>query len=329
LVIASANEPKTARRASDVVADLEGGIDSVAAVPTGFSVLDRVLDGGLSARDLTVLGGVPGAGKTAMALQWARNIASGGHQVVYACYDHDEVSLLARLLMLEIGDLTGGSDASSLQARAAVRAVSRGEMTLLDAAAESLLVRAAHSRVQAYGDHLSLLSASREATGLEELDAAADAAGAGAVLVVDYLQKIPTEEALSEAIRVDLVAAGLKEIALNTHVAVLAVVVSEQSGLNVRRLRQHHLRGASGIAYEADVVLMLNEKYRAVSKIHSSYDPLRAEEFRRWIVVSISKNRHGPADIDLEFVKDFPHFRFDPDGRHVEEQLIDDLMYPE
>jgi replicative DNA helicase len=328
-MVLDAQSASVVRRTADVVADLENGIESVTAVPTGFSVLDRVLDGGLSARDLTVVGGIPGAGKTAMALQWARNMASHGHKVVYACYDHDDVTLLTRLLMLEIGDLTGGSDASSLQARATVRAVARGEMTLVDAAAESLLVRAAHSRVLAYGDDLSLLSASREATGLEQLATAADSAGAGAVLVVDYLQKIPTEEALSEAIRVDLVAAGLKEIALNKHVAVLAVVVADKSGLNVRRLRQHHLRGASGIAYEADVVLMLNEKYRAVSKIHSSYDPLRAEEFRRWIVVSISKNRHGPADIDLEFVKDFPHFRFDPDGRYVEEQLIDDLMYPE
>ncbi|MCL1594189.1 MAG: DnaB helicase C-terminal domain-containing protein [Actinomycetia bacterium] len=328
-MITKTSEPKPARSALDVVGDLEGGIDSVAAVPTGFSVLDRVLDGGLSARDLTVLGGVPGAGKTAMALQWARNMASSGHHVVYACYDHDDVSLLSRLLMLEIGDLTGGSDAHSLQARAAVRAVSRGETTLVDAAAESLLVRAAHSRVQAYGGNLSLLAASRETTGLAELTAVADTADAGAVLIVDYLQKIPTDDALSEAIRVDRVAAGLKEIALNTHTAVLAIVVADQTGLNVRRLRQHHLRGASGIAYEADVVLMLNEKYRAVSKLHSAYDPLRAEEFKRRVVVTVSKNRHGPADISLDFVKDFPHFRFDPDGSHVEEQLIDDLMYPE
>jgi replicative DNA helicase len=325
----SINNRTPGRNTLDVVEDLQGGIERVTAVPTGFSVLDRVLDGGLSARDLTVLGGVPGAGKTAMALQWARNMALDGHQVVYACYDHDEVTLLARLFMVEIGDLTGGADASSLQARAAVRAVARGEMTLVDATDESLLVRAAHSRIQAYGDNLQLLSASRDATGLKELAEVAHEVGAGGVLVVDYLQKVPADDASSEAIRVDSVAAALKEIALNTHVAVLAIVIGDKSGLNVRRLRQHHLRGASGIAYEADVVLMLNEKYRAVSKIHSSYDVLRAEDFKRWIVVSVSKNRHGPAGIDVEFVKDFPHFRFNPDGRHVEDQLIDDLMYPE
>jgi len=320
---------KTARSASDVVADLEQGVAGVDAVATGFSVLDRVLDGGLSARDLTVLGGVPGVGKTTMALQWARNMASRGHHVVYACYDHDDVSLLTRLLFLEIGDLTGGSPGSSLQARGAIRAVSRGEMPLTDAAAASHLVASANERVQAYGDRLLLLSASREGTGLAELGEAAVDAGPGGVLVVDYLQKIPTEDASSEAIRVDRVAAGLKEIALNHQVAVLANVVGDKGGLNVRRLTPHHLRGASGIAYEADVILMLNEKYRAVSKLHSSYDSLRAEAFKRQVVVSIDKNRRGPANVNLEFMKDFAHFRFDPEGQLVEEQLIDDLMYPE
>lgn len=156
------------RSAMDVVADLEQGISSVYDVATGFSVLDRVLDGGLSARDLTVLGGVPGVGKTTMALQWARNMALGGTQVVYVCYDHDNVSMLARLLLLEIGELTGGSPGSSVQARAAVRAVSRGERTLLDAAEDSHLVESAHKRVQAYGDRLLLLSGSPDTTGLPE-----------------------------------------------------------------------------------------------------------------------------------------------------------------
>jgi len=317
------------RRVAEVVAALEQGIASVQAVPTGFGVLDSVLDGGLSARDLTVLGGVPGVGKTTMALQWARNIALGGRRVVYACYDHDEVSLLARLLQIEIGEMTGGSPGSSLQARAAVRAVSRGERTLRDAAESSHLVDSAHERVQAYGERLLLLAASHVGTGLPELSAAADATDTGGVLIVDYLQKIPTEESLSEAIRVDKVAAGLKEIALSKHVAVMANVVADKGGLDVRRLTSRNLRGASGIAYEADVILMLNEKFRAVSKLHSAYDPVRSEQFKRQVVVSIDKNRHGPANVNLEFTTDFAHSRFDPEGQLVEEQLIDDLMYPE
>jgi replicative DNA helicase len=317
------------RKATDVVSELEQGTESVYAVATGFSVLDNVLDGGLSARDLTVLGGVPGVGKTTMALQWARNMALGGRQVVYACYDHDDVSLLVRLLLLEVGELTGGSPGSSLQARGAIRAVSRGEQTLIEAAEASHLVESAHERVRAYGDRLLLLAASREGTGLPELSEAADTVGTGGALIVDYLQKIPTDESISEAIRVDKVAAGLKEIALTKHVAVLATVIGDKGGLDVRRLTSRHLRGASGIAYEADVILMLNEKSRAVSKLHSAYDPIRSERFKQQIIISIDKNRHGPANINLEFTKDFAHSRFNPEGQLVEEQIVDDLMFPE
>jgi hypothetical protein len=40
--------------------------------------------------------------------------------------------------------------------------------------------------------------------------------------------------------------------------------------------------------------------------------------------MSIEKNRGGPNLIDLEFRKDFRHFRFDPDGGIVSEKLVDE-----
>ncbi|MGH8875474.1 MAG: ATPase domain-containing protein [Acidimicrobiia bacterium] len=44
-------------------------------IPTGFEVLDRVLGGGIRTRDLTLVGGQPGIGKTISTLQWARRAA--------------------------------------------------------------------------------------------------------------------------------------------------------------------------------------------------------------------------------------------------------------
>ena len=96
--------------------------------------------------------------------------------------------------------------------------------------------------------------------------------------------------------------------------------------MEARRIRLHHLRGSSAVAFEADVVLMLNEKTKAVSRIHLAYDALGAKRFRDWIVVSVEKNRGGPNLIDLEFRKDFSHFRFDPDGGLVTEKLADERL---
>jgi hypothetical protein len=58
-----------------------------------------------------------------------------------------------------------------------------------------------------------------------------------------------------------------------------------------------------------------------VSRAYLAYSPTRAEEFDRQVVFSVEKNRNGTADIDLEFEKDFPHYRFHPRGHWVTERL--------
>jgi replicative DNA helicase len=88
----------------------------------------------------------------------------------------------------------------------------------------------------------------------------------------------------------------------------------------------YHLRGSSAIAFESDVILMLNDKHKAVSKVHLSYDPIGAQGFKDWVVMSVEKNRGGPNLIDLEFRKDFTHFRFDPRGGLVTEKLVSERM---
>ena len=71
-------------------------------VPLGFTPLDKTIGGGLRAGELLLIGGAQGTGKTTMALQMARNIASGGQaNVLYICFEHDEPYLLNRLIAME------------------------------------------------------------------------------------------------------------------------------------------------------------------------------------------------------------------------------------
>ncbi len=81
--------------------------------------------------------------------------------------------------------------------------------------------------------------------------------------------------------------------------------------------------------YEADVAIVLNEKHRAVSKTHLAFDSLRAESAKRQIVLSLEKNRHGAADVDLDFKKDFANYAVDPDGTFLAEDLVDDVLFQE
>ena len=147
---------------------------------------------------------------------------------------------------------------------------------------------------------------------------------------VDYLQKVAVRpRATDEAERVTRVADGLKELALTRGVAVVAPVAADQAGLTARRMRMHHLRGSSALAHESDVVVALNEKWTAISKAHLAYNLARASTYHQWVVFSVEKNREGPAAIDTEFRKDFARYRFEPQGRFVAEQLVDDVLYEE
>jgi replicative DNA helicase len=110
----------------------------------------------------------------------------------------------------------------------------------------------------------------------------------------------------------------------------VAIVAAEKGSLQPgKRMRVHDLRGSSALAYEADVVLILNDKYDVVAKHHLVYHLGNAERFRHWVVMSIEKNRNGADHLELEFQKRFEQARFEPEGRVVEEQLIEERVFRE
>ena len=95
------------RSALDVLVDLNervttGHLAEYQPVPLGFTPLDKTIGTGLRAGELMLIGGAQGTGKTTMALQMARNIASGGQaNVLYICFEHDEAYLMNRLIAME------------------------------------------------------------------------------------------------------------------------------------------------------------------------------------------------------------------------------------
>lgn len=300
---------------------------------TGFEPLDDVLQGGIRPQDLVVIGGRPGVGKTIVALQWARSMAINGQVAIHVSYEHDERYLLWRLLLLEVRSLMAPGPAELVpegELRDAVERVALGVQhieSLIDIDDDGLLGRAA-ARVRSYADRLLFARASGSHTNLTALDRLlAERAEGESVLFLDYLQKVPNgSDVLPQIEHLARVSGGLKELALGHDVAVVAAASTDAAGLTSPRARLHHLRGSESIAYEADVVIMLNDKSWAVSKAHRAYDPVRARTFDDEVVFSIEKNRRGKPFVDLEFTKDFTFSRFDSEGSFVGERLIDEVL---
>jgi replicative DNA helicase len=303
--------------------------------PTGFDPLDHHLTGGFRAGELVLLAGPQGLGKTTWALQVGRNVAKTGRQVAYFCFEHDPQSLLERLVALEAGEV-GGFDAPDLRnVRVAFEAQDRRSVDLAHRLDEHKGGAEAIARVREYADHYHLHRSSGRSTSVEVItqtvEEIRDATGSAPLVIVDYLQKMHVPDGSSvEDERITVAVEGLKDLSLDHHVPVLAVSAGDKEGISSgRRMRAANLRGSSALAYEADTVLMLNNKFDVVARHHLVYDLSSAEKFRAWAVLTIEKNRSGVDKIDMEYRTRFDHSRFDQDGRLVTEQLVDERVFTE
>ena len=333
------------RTAIDVLNDVRtkvaaGDIADFEPIPLGMAPLDRMLGGGIRPGELLLIGGAQGTGKTTMALQMARNVAASGQAyVLYVNFEHDDADMLNRLIAMESAlphlpntkPSTGAIKITDVRSEVVRSWAAVGDQPA-DLATNPRL-KPAIDRISRYGANLFLLRGSQTASTVENLHELirlhrVQSGERRMLLIIDYMQKVPQfPEPVSESEKVTFVVNGLKDIALTEKVPTIAIVAADKEGLKAARLRNHHLRGSSAINYEADIILILNEKYHIVAKVNIEFNPYQAQRFRDWVVVSIEKNRSGADNVDTEFHKHFDFSCFDPTGRPVQEKLIEERLY--
>jgi replicative DNA helicase len=256
-------------------------------VPTGFPSLDKVLAGGLRQKDLIVLAGDVGSGKSALALEIGIRAAAGQVPTLFLSGEMSPDRVLERALAIEgrssIDDLRqGGLDDS---ARAAVGAAA---LRLRNA---PLLVR-------------PLLGSSFDEVGL-----AVDIVPRRRLLIVDSLQlTTPPRSAARLQERVALAVRALKALAVKWDLAVLvtAQLPGHRSSRPDPRPALDDLGGLGAVKQNADVVLMI---YR-----EEMYRPGQGVEGAAELIVA--KNRNGPPGlVDLYFYPRWLRFvdMLDPD----------------
>jgi replicative DNA helicase len=334
------------RSALDVLVNLNdritsGNLADYQPIPLGFTPLDKTIGTGLRPGELLLIGGAQGTGKTTMALQMARNVASGGQaNVLYICFEHEEHYLLNRLIAMEsalahLPHKTGAIKIQDVRREILGSWVAEGQGGTGPQLAANPRLRPSLDRIGRYGQNLFLMRGTQTASTVENIRKLVQlhkdlSGGHQLLVVVDYLQKVPLiPEPNTETEKVTVVVNGLKDIALSEQVGMIAIVAADKEGLKASRLRNHHLRGSSAINYEADIIVILNEKYHIVAKVNIEFNPYQAQRFRDWVVLSVEKNRGGQDNVDLEYEKHFEFSCFDPNGRTVQEKLIEERLYNE
>jgi len=258
-------------------------------VPTGFASVDKILGGGLRRRDLIVLGGDIGSGKSALALGIALRVAQQGLGVAFLSGEMDEERLMERALAIEgratVDDLRAAK--MSDQARAGIGGAAvrlRGlPLTMLPLAAPDF---------DTMSDRLDPL---------RQLS----------LVVVDYLQLVPPPRDLTRVTQDEdtaIVLRRLKALALERQVALLLVAqlpLFQAKRDNPRpTLEDYGVLGA--LKQHADVVLSIfrEEMYRPGGGVEGATELI------------VAKNRNGPTGfVDLYFYRRWMRFEdmLDPD----------------
>jgi replicative DNA helicase len=255
-------------------------------VPTGFPSLDGMLGGGFRHRDLIVLGGDVGSGKSALALAIALRTAAAGHRVTFFSGEMDEDRLMER--------------AVALDARVTVDEIRSARLS--DPRRSSVGAAAVRFRSLDLEVH-PLLGANLEEALAPGLTAEPS------LVVLDYLQLIPpaTPRPLHEEEAAATVRA-IKAMALDRRAACLLVAQLPRhvaSRPDPRPTLDDF--GALGtVKQHADVVLGI---YR-----EEMYNPGGGIEGAAEVI--LAKNRNGPTGfVDLYFYRQWLRFEdmLDPD----------------
>jgi replicative DNA helicase len=258
-------------------------------IPTGFPSVDRILGGGVRRRDLVVLGGDVGAGKSALALGIALRVAQQGTGVALLSGEMDEERVMERALAVE--------------GRVAVdelRHAMTNELTRASLGAAAVRLR---------GLPLSILPVA--ADDFETMAERLDAQRQLGLVIVDYLQLVPPPSGAARGTQDEEMAVALrrlKAMALERQVSclVLAQLPRFDATRADRRPTLDDYGHLGAVKQHADVVLSI---YRP-----DMYDPGRGVEGATELVVS--KNRNGPTGfVDLYFYRRWMRFEdmLDPD----------------
>jgi replicative DNA helicase len=250
-----------------------GGAPASDTVATGFPSLDRVLAGGLRQKDLVVLGGDVGSGKSALALGIAMRAAAAGVPTLYFSGEMGPERLLERALAIE--------------GRASVDDLRQGQ---LDDAARSAVGAAALKLRNQPLVVRPLLGADPD-----EIRSALDMVPRRQLLVIDSIQlTAPPRPAARLEERVALSVRALKALAVDRDLAVLATaqLPGHRAGRPDPRPTLEDLGGFGAVKQNADVILMI---YR-----EEMYRPGQGVEGATELIVA--KNRNGPTGfVDLYF----------------------------
>ena len=265
----------------------------ITGLATGFDDLDKMTHG-FQPADMIVLAARPSVGKTALALNIARNAAvDHGKKILIFSLEMSKAQLMRRLICMQ-----GQINLRRLQEGY----LAKDEFPKIQAAADALLGKPVFIDDSSNITIMDLRAKARRHMTKMGCD----------LIIIDYIQLMSgTSRAENRQVEIAEISRSIKGLAreLNVPVMALSQLSREAERDESGRPKLLHLRESGAIEQDADVVLML---YRPPA--HES------ENAPDQIKLALSKQRNGPTgDVELIFQKDIQRFRSAATGASPQE----------
>lgn len=257
--------------------------EAALGVSTGFKDLDSLL-GGFQPSDLIILAARPSVGKTSLSLDFLRHAAiAQKKKCAYFSLEMGTTQIIDRLVGMQASipfwELRTGrlNDEKFLKLADAMGVLSEADIFIDDKPGQTI------NEVRTKARRLAL------ERGVD-------------VIMVDYLQLMRAETKEGRTQEVSLISQGLKNIARELKVPVIALSQLSRAieQRNTRRPQLSDLRESGSIEQDADVVMFIDRE--------ESWNP---DTERKGVGdLFVAKHRNGPTGmIELAWVKDIASFR--------------------
>lgn len=263
------------------------------AIPTGFSTLDRLLDGGLY-EGLYIIGAISSLGKTTLVLQIADQIAAKGHDVLIFSLEMSRAELMAKSISRETVKAAEEIGAAYDRAKT-LREITDRSRYQYYSAEERQSIAEGIARYRSYADHIFI----REGLGnisaeniRQSVKEHIEGAGTKPVVIVDYLQIIaPIDPRDTDKRAVDKNVLELKRISRDYKIPVLGI--SSFNRLNYKvGVSETAFKESGAIEYGSDVLIGLQLAGMGEKPTDEEIRALKNAEPRE-IEAVILKNRNG------------------------------------
>lgn len=265
-------------------------------IPTGFSLLDAELDGGLR-EGLVVIPAITSLGKTTFALQVMENIAAQGVDVLYITLEMSSAELIAKSLSRHTFLLSVQKQQPIGNAKT-VRGITDGKRYAAYSEAERSLIMDAYNAYGAYADHIYMREGLGDITAKDirkMVQRHRDITGNTPVVFLDYVQILQAlDPRATDKANMDAAVLELKRISRDYKTPV--VILSSLNRMNYDEpINLAAMKESGALEYSADIVLGLQLQGAGSSKARSSKEWVndRMKEDPRRLEMKVLKNRNG------------------------------------